>query len=375
MAGSSLVGEGPFRPGTGRLPPHLAGREAEQNFFRTRITAMAEGVPPPNEVILYGPRGNGKTVLLVWLQHEIARFRSLEAIRMTPSEIATRGQLAERLLPEAWWTGLTPEEVSVAGMAWRPGDKRRVPRAPDILAARARRKPLVLLLDEAHTLAPEVGQSLLNASQIVGSELPFLLVLAGTPDLRHQLARMDASFWSRAHQIPINRLSPTASAAAIRRPLDEEDIEVDDSALDRIVQESHGYPYFLQLWGSLVWQRAAGAGKRTIARAETEAARPEFDRRRGLYYLERFNELEDRDLLGAARAVAEAFVERPGLHHAELREIVRSGLGDTAGPAQATDALRTLRHLGFIWQSGADPRWEPGIPSLMDYIREHAPAA
>ena len=372
---STPVSEGPFRPGTGRLPPYLAGRETEQAFFRTRIGAMADGVPPPSEVILYGPRGNGKTALLVWLQQEIARMGGVESVRLTPADIPTGARLAESLLPEAWWANLTPEDISVAGITWRPGRARQAPAARDVLAARARKKPLVVLLDEAHALAPKVGEALLNASQIVGSELPFLLVLAGTPNLRHQLARMNASFWSRAHQMPVNRLSPEASTAAIRRPLDEEDIPVADSAVDRMVRQSHGYPYFLQLWGSLVWQRAAEVRKRTITSAETEAAQPEFDRRQGLYYLERFNELADHDLLGAAHALAEAFLERQALHHAELREIALSGLGETAGAEQVSDALRTLRHLGFIWQSGPDPRWEPGIPSLMQYIREHAPTA
>lgn len=374
MTGSP-VGEGPFRPGTAGLPPYLAGREAEQTFFRTRIAAMADGVPPPNEVLLYGPRGNGKTALLVWLHDEIGRTGSVEAVRLTPPDIPTGAQLAERLLPEAWWANLTPEDISVAGFTWRPGRARPAPTARDILAVRTRKAPLVLLLDEAQALAPEVGEALLNASQVVGRELPFLLVLAGTPNLRHQLARMNACFWSRAHQIPINRLGHEASAAAIRRPLDEEDIAVADSALDRIVEESHGYPYFLQLWGSLVWQQAAEAGKRTITRAETEAAQPAFDQRQGLCYLERFSELVDHDLLGTAHALAEAFLEQPTLHHAELREIVLSGLGTTASPARATGALETLRYLGVVWQSGADPRWEPGIPSLMEYLREHASAA
>ena len=50
-----------------------------------------------------------------------------------------------------------------------------------LLEARCARKPLVALLDEAHTLDPEVGKVLLNSSQKVRARAPFLLVLAGTP--------------------------------------------------------------------------------------------------------------------------------------------------------------------------------------------------
>ncbi len=368
------IGEGPFRPGTGRLPPWLAGRDAEKSFFRARIAAMAAGVPPPSDVILYGPRGNGKTALLVWLDREIASTAGVESVRLTPSEIPTEAKLAERLLPDTWWKSVKPDDISVAGITWRPGGARPVPAARQVLSARTGRKPLVLLLDEAHTLSPEVGQSLLNASQLVGAELPFLLVLAGTPDLRHRLSRMSASFWSRAHQVPVNRLGGEDSAAAILKPFAHEGIAVAPDALERILKHSHGYPFFLQLWGSLVWRRAAGSGSGSVTREHAEAAQTEFAFRQGLYYLDRFNELEDLDLLPAARAVADAFVRQPAVPYGALREAVLPRLGNGAGREDANAALRTLRHLGFIWQSGPVPLWEPGIPSLMRYVREHAPA-
>ena len=36
---------------------------------------------------------------------------------------------------------------------------------------------------------------------------------------------------------------------------------------------------------------------------------------------------------------------------------------------------KTLGHLGYIWRPDAVPTWEAGIPSLMDYVRAHTPAA
>lgn len=57
-----------------------------------------------------------------------------------------------------------------------------------------------------------------------------------------------------------------------------------------------------------------------------------------------------------------------------MEEAVGSGL--SSGPAAegvraATDALSRLR---FIWAVAAHPEWEPGIPSLMDYVSKHAPS-
>ena len=44
----------------------------------------------------------------------------------------------------------------------------------DLLAERCAREPLVVLLDEAHTLDKDVGKVLLNASQKVRARAPFL---------------------------------------------------------------------------------------------------------------------------------------------------------------------------------------------------------
>ena len=363
---------GPFQPGPGKLPPYLAGRESEQALFRAWGGAVAQGVPPPSPVILYGPRGNGKTALLLWLQRHLAATPGVDGVRLNPSDLRTPAQLAEQLLPGNWWDGLAPKELSLVGFTWRPDNDLPPPRAKQVIRARASRRPLVLLLDEAHTLAPEVGNELLNVSQELGAELPFFLVLAGTPDLEDRLSEMEASFWGRAKQIRLNRLESAAAASAIERPLHEDGRSIESAALERIVCESHGYPFFLQLWGQLSWDCAAPEGRRTITIHDVEAAAPEFEQTRGDYYRKRCRELEKRELLGAARALAEAFAGTPSLPSHEVRETLRDALGPAGEDAEA--ATTTMQHLGLLWQAGPTMTWEPGIPSLMDYLREQVPA-
>ena len=249
---------GPFQAGDGGLPPYLAGREYEQEICGAFLSRLRNGRPPPREIVFHGPRGNGKTALLAWLRKEVAAFPGVDAIRLVPAAIRTETKLVERLLPSSWWQRLAPSEVSLYGIKWRPGEDRPPP-LDEALAARSARKPLVLLLDEAHTLAPQVGSALLNASQQVGRELPFLLVLAGTPELRSRLGSFDATFWNRAERLPIGRLDPGASAAALRVPLEREGIPVDEDATACMVGESQGYPYFVQLWGEAIWSRIRSA--------------------------------------------------------------------------------------------------------------------
>ena len=365
---------GPFQPGPGKPPPYLAGRESEQALFRGWGAAVAQGVPPPSPVILYGPRGNGKTALLVWLQRQLAAIPGMDVVRATPSRVRTPAQFAGALLSNTWLEKFASKELSVVGLTWRPGADRPPPTAEEVIRLRVSRRPLTLLLDEAHTLAPEVGNALLNVSQEWGAELPFFLVLAGTPDLRDRLSGMEASFWSRAESLRINRLADEPAAAAIERPLAEDGISIAPQALERVVRRSHGYPFFLQVWGLLLWECVAAEGRTSITTAEVEAVSPKFEERRGEYYADRYEELANRELLPVARAIADAFVRASSLPYPEVEAVVRGALGRSGANADTAGAMTAMRHLGFVWRAGPVPILEPGIPSLMDYIRDYFPA-
>lgn len=244
-----------------------------------------------------------------------------------------------------------------------------------------RKRALLLLIDEAHTLDVGVGRALLNAGQQVGRTLPFLLVLAGTPSLRAHLNAMNATFWNRADRRPIGRLDGPATTVAVRNPLRSDDIDIDDDALAHIVRDSHGYPYFVQLWGQAVWRQATNAapqgaaGEGRVTRAAVAAAQAALEREKDDCYLDRYEELETLRLLPAARAVAEDLGTQPRVDDVQLEAAIRRGLGAAAGPDRIASAKDSLRNLGYVWRPAAKPVWEPGIPSLMDYVLEHAPVA
>ena len=366
-----------FTPGPGGMPPYLAGREQEQQLCRTFLERLRKGAAPPRELILYGPRGNGKTTLLSWLAEEARGRDAVDVIHLTPAAIPNEERLVQRLLPPKWWRTLLPGKVTISGVEWQPGRPRDASSLDEVLAARSEKKPLLLLLDEAHTLDAGVGHALLNASQVVGRRRPFLLVLAGTPQLESRLSEMHASFWSRSELLPIGRLDAAATADALRVPLEGEKVAVDESALAKVVVASQGYPYFVQLWGEALWGRVvagrSAAGGR-IAETDVEAVRADFEQRKGRYYLQRYNELQEEGLLPAARAVAEAFGERERLDGAQLDAAVRRRLGEQGTAERTAAAVRTLGHLGYVWRPDAVPTWEAGIPSLMDYVRMHTAA-
>ena len=365
---------GPFRPGTGATPPYLAGRSDEQALFRDLLAELAQGIPPGTQVVLYGPRGNGKTVLLDWLEREAASSPEVATAVLRPAEVPDAARLAELLTPQSWWERLAAGEVAVAGFSWKPGTA-PPPAAGEILTARAKANPLVLLVDEAHTLSLDVGRVLLNAAQEAGRKHPFLLVLAGTPNLEGRLNAMGVSFWDRAHQLRIGRLADVATAEAFRRPFEAEGLRVSGDVLAVLARESQRYPFFVQLLGDAVWRRAVSDSpdRREVTHAALDAGRADFETARGEFYAHRFEELAARRLLPVGRKIAEAFHNRRILNRTELEDAIGAGFADTAASAdQVGRALEALRDLGYVWRVEARPEWEPGIPSLLDYIREHA---
>lgn len=368
-------GNGPFRPGAGVPPPVLAGRETEQAMFRRTVQGLSARVPPPADAVLYGPRGNGKTSLLAWLAAEAKAVRGVDALVLDPSEIPDTAALAARLARRPFRRPFAPAEATVRGVTSQrsPGEGPRLLR--ETLERRVRRRGSILLFDEAHTLPPEVGRSLLTVSQQVRSRgLRFLLVLAGTPDLRDRLAETDATFWNRSEIHPIGRLGAEAGAQAIREPLADDGITIPDDVLDRVLAECHAYPFFLQLWGHALWKRADAARRDGAAPAVTveavDLAASEFERRKRFYYFDRYREMEKAELLEVAASVAEAFAVSPKVTSAQLRAAITAGIGEGSDPARIDSAETTLRQTGFVWRGGGDTRWEPGIPSLMDYMRE-----
>ena len=366
----------PFLPGAGRQPPCLAGRADEQAVLRQQVAWLRHDQGAPGDVVLVGPRGNGKTVLLGWLSREIEAGRSLSVLEWTPDHIRTPAALAAELLPDAVWRRVTgsAESVGVAGhrVAFRKGDRPATVTSAfrDALAARCRQRPLVVLLDEAHMLDIETGRVLLNLSQELRRQAPFLLVLAGTPNLPAHLNRMGVSFWSRAEQLGIGLLTEEASRDALLEPLSEHGVAADPSVLAPVIAESQCYPFFLQLWGAALWRQLQVNGTSTLMPAHVAGARPEFDHRRVAYYETRFRELETRGLVAAAAAIAEKFASQAELPDPTLRATVADVMPEAFDAPRLQAALDALADLGYVWRSPTARDWTPGIPSLMDYLKD-----
>ena len=367
-----------FTPGDGATPPALAGREQEKAVLTRCLADLLGGASPPHNIALTGPRGNGKTVLLNWFKRTCRGSEpEVDAVVLTPADIPTGEALIDVLAPSSATMKLLPRKVGVAAVGsveWAPpsGGTRNL-RAE--LIARCGKKPLAVLLDEAHTLDLEVGRILLNASQRVRDEAPFLLVLAGTPGLLTHLGTMNASFWSRLGEgrLGVGLLSDAAARVALVEPLTAHRVSIDADALDAVVEHSQRYPYFIQLWGEALWKQRLVTGTVRLTVAHADAARPHVAARVTDYYHDRYRELEARGLVPAALATAPLF--QAGADATASDQEIDDALASTGADAAARLAAREdLNRLGYFWQPpGQLPPvvWVAGIPSLTTHVIEH----
>ena len=279
----------PFAPGAGTPPPELAGRDELRETVRVATERVRLG-RPTKSVLMVGLRGVGKTVLLdrmrddaeaIGLQTmriEAPESRSLPAmlapeLRGTLLKLSRNAQakdLAVRALKGlagfAKALKLTYSDIEV-GLDYEPepgladnGDLEHDLQALLETVGAAAKKAgtaLVMFVDELQYVEETQLAALITAlHRTAQRSLPVVLVGAGLPQLRGHMGKAK-SYAERLFDFPeIGPLPPPAAKIAITKPLSQYGVAIKDDALDGIMDQTHGYPYFLQEWGKQVWDTA-----------------------------------------------------------------------------------------------------------------------
>ena len=282
----------PYAPGAGTPPPELAGRDELRETVRIALERVRAG-RPTKSILMVGLRGVGKTVLLDKLRDDAAASgmetirveapenRSLPAIlapqlrqallRLSRNEQAK--ELAQRALRGlagfAKALKVKYQDIEV-GMDFEPepgladnGDLEHDLQALLEVSGAAAKKAgtaLVMFVDELQYVDEEQLASLITAlHRSAQRSLPVVLVGAGLPQLPGKMGRAK-SYAERLFDFPqIGPLSVEAARLAIRKPAAEQGINVNEDALDQIIKETRGYPYFLQEWGKHSWDVATSS--------------------------------------------------------------------------------------------------------------------
>lgn len=296
----------PYRPGVGLTPPYLAGRDGEEARFR-RVLAGAPEIPA--NVRLFGLRGVGKTVLLKRFQ-EIAESekwatinleiqpghnnesRLLAAFDSQVKNLELRLSTAARIRDRAealFNSARSIVKVSYEGVEWSLAgdiDSKSRELGELLLAAvemsqKNHRLGLVVLLDEAQLLTDDKspgGQHTLSALVAAVSTLQkvaasVVLVLCGLPTLAVNLLNA-RTYTERMFQgFEVGSLPAPAAREAFTKPLATSSIRATEDAIDGVMDDVSGYPYFIQLWGAELWDATKDAGLNQITIATLEEVR------------------------------------------------------------------------------------------------------
>lgn len=274
----------PYNPGAGSPPPELAGRDPLIAQAKLAIERTKRGKPAKSFIIL-GLRGVGKTVLL----NEFEQVAESAGCQTAMLETDPDKPLAMQLAPQLHRILLRLDRLKKAGADLRgafdtlrgfasafkvslgdmefgltthtaTGDL-----AIDLTdlfvaigqAAEKRDSAVVILIDEIQYLSKvDLSALIMAAHKVSQRQLPILLFGGGLP----QLAKLAGDAKSYAERLfdypPIGPLDPKSARKAVEAPALRENVRYTDEALDYIVQQTGGYPFFLQVWGSHCWETA-----------------------------------------------------------------------------------------------------------------------
>ena len=362
--------ENPYQPGSGMAPPVLAGRASLLRLAEERLETVAAGRALAQNLLFYGPRGNGKTALLTEIRRR-ARERNLPVEELPVDALTTEEKLVRHLQERAGVLGQRLTGAQVAGIGVSTTEAAPTREIRLLLAAWIGAGPLVIVMDEVHALSPKAARPFFDAVESAKQESrPFLLLAAGTPDAPRRV-REAATYNERGFRtVRVGRLQRPETITALAEPARMSGHPMSADAAALLAEESQDYPYFIQLLGRAAWKEAAEVGSGIgldAARRGLAVSRVPVER----FFSGRYDEAWRRKIASALEPLATLFADRKGrLPQFELRERLVEIAAPDSFPLDEVVLLNTLRDLGVVWEASPGV-WEMGIPSFADFVLRH----
>lgn len=378
----------PYTPGAGTRPSELAGRDEEIENFRVLLARLRAGRSEQSQIIT-GLRGVGKTVLLNTFENQAedagyhTAFRELTQESNLPELLAIDVQ---RLLRELKLsakaasvvrTGLSalsaftlkdPNGFELSIDLRKVSEQRLTDDFVQLFlqlgsAAKAKKVGIVFFMDEIQFVKEEEFRALITAlHRAAQKQLPLTLAAAGLPQIP-RLAGEARSYADRLFRFPrIGALEGSAARAALVVPAQREGVDYEEQAVDRALELTQGYPFYLQEFGKHIWNLTPGSPV-TIQNVDDALPRAEESLDRGIYEvrIQRATAKERRYL----RAMAELGA---GPYKAGS---VASAMGST------TTALSTVRQKlldrGLIYATENYGYVDFTVPRFDEFMRRHMP--
>lgn len=273
----------PYRPGAGLMPLYLAGREDEILEVKQIFDALSMQIPAQS-IIYSGLRGVGKTVLINKLRiiaeekGIFCRHIEIEEKQDFIAQIAACSQtfLREVSIKERVKHLISKSIDSIKSLviSFDPNDtvfslsvqekdlyksNSLTQSLTDVFVnigavALAAETPLCFFIDEIQYMkSHELGSLIaaLHRSNQMG--YPLMIIGAGLPKIYKMLSE-EKSYAERLFMYKeIGSLSKEQSIEAIVQPVERFDVTYTNEALNRIIDITKGYPYFIQQFCQIIY--------------------------------------------------------------------------------------------------------------------------
>jgi hypothetical protein len=278
----------PYTPGAGKMPSCLAGRKELVENAKLNIQATIKGYPQ-NPVIYYGLRGVGKTVLLNAIEKEADDL----PVICEHIEIAERGSFirqiaisSQKMLRElsvleaakeavgklksvftSFYVTYNPEDSSfTAGLSERAAYGVIGNLSEDLTelivslgkTAEKAGRPICFFVDEIQYMKKSEMEALINALHRSNQlRLPIVFYGAGLPKILRIFGEVK-SYSERLFQfVEVDNLKEKDASEAVIQPAKDFEVSYEKVAVQKILEQTQGYPYFIQALCSTIWRKTS----------------------------------------------------------------------------------------------------------------------
>ena len=279
----------PYSPGAGLRPAALVGRDGELQDWSVALDRI-ENARSARSIVLHGLRGVGKTVLLGEFHQQSEDRKWVSVMIEANTGRPLREALARALYPvvrelvrpkagdklkkalatfkafsvKVDATGAWSFGLDVAPAQGRGDSGELESDLSELIkdlaeAAQEQNRGLAILIDEAQDLNNDELKALCAICHQGGQrDWPFLLALAGLPNLPKVLSEAKSYAERLFTYREITQLEQDAARQALTRPAAAEGVSWEEAAVSYVVKETRSYPYFLQEYGQATWNAAGG---------------------------------------------------------------------------------------------------------------------
>ncbi|MDA7940831.1 MAG: ATP-binding protein [Nitrosopumilus sp.] len=275
----------PFTPGAGRNPPYLAGRGSEQSAMGALLSDLDNGLA--GNILIYGLRGVGKTVLLnefatmceadgflPVVQYQYSEEHNdpekfFEFFKQSLDDAIRKYSKKEQILAKAHAVAaqMKPKKVGAYGMEYEPSyDADTNPILMNRIMAYISKKwgsitsdhsGVIFLFDEFHTMGKNGDNATLanfigamNELQRTGQRCS--VILSGLPTLPINVKKARSYSERMFRAMEISNIRPGKAAEAITIPLKNTKWDFAPDLVDAVIKDTERYPYFIQYFSKQV---------------------------------------------------------------------------------------------------------------------------